>query len=724
MSTSVLLKKLVGSVAAIAFSIGSLTTEASAQFSQVSAQPSEVHGQPSTERGDWPVYLADPEGTRYSPQAQINASNFNNLEVAWRVKTDIFGPHPEYKLEGTPVEVNGTIYTTAGTRRDVISLDAKTGELKWVYGLSEGERAALAPRQLSGCGVAYWTDGRGDERVLYVTTGYRLIELDAKTGRPIESFGDRGIIDMKVGAYTGVLGHPGEYKQIDLTTGEIGLHRPPTVVDDIVIVGSSMKEGFQVTTQNNTKGLVRAWNVKTGKLLWTFHDIPQKGELGYDSWENNSADYNGNAGVWTGITVDPALGNVYLPVEDATNDVYGGSRPGNDLFADSLVCVDLHTGKIKWYFQFVHHPIWNYDISSPPILADIVVDGRPIKAVAVPTKQAWLYVFDRVTGKPVWPIVEKPVPQSETPGERTSPTQPFPTKPAPFGRNEFHMEDLIDFTPELHAEALALLKNFQIGTMFTPAVVSQVGNPVGTVENWNGTGGTNWTGGAYDPETHTVFVPAINTGAAMRGLIPPPPGYSDAKYVEGQAGQPFRIQIGGGMGSGAGAEKLTAEQGKAAEIEGKTAEVKSAGPPVRTTVEGLPLVKPPYGTLTAINLDTGDFRWQMPNGDTPDGIRSNPALKGLNIPKTGQPGNVGPLATKTLVIEGDPEYSTTTSHPRGAMLHAWDKLTGKEVGAVWMPAPQTGSPMTYTYEGKQYIVVAVAGGNYSGEYIAYSLPNN
>ncbi len=411
--------------------------------------------------------------------------------------------------------------------------------------------------------MSYWTDGNDDERIIYITTGYRLVELNAHTGQPIESFGDHGIIDMKVGAMTGVPGQPGVYKNIDLTTGEIGLHTTPTVVDNIVIVGSSMKEGFQPTTQNNTKGLVRAWDAKTGKLIWTFHDIPQKGEFGYDSWENNTADYNGNAGVWTGITADPVLGNVYLPVEDATNDVFGGSRPGNDLFADSLVCVDLHTGKMKWYFQLVHHPIFNYDISSPPILADITVDGKPIKAVAVPSKQAWLYVFDRTTGKPVWPIVEKPVPQSDTAGEKTSKTQPFVTRPAPYARNEFDPKDLIDFTPKLHAEAQDVLKQYRVGKMFAPAVLSKVGGPYKTLTLNNASGGTNWPGGGYDPENQTVFVPAINGGIVTRGLVVPPPGYSDAKFLEGEAGQAFSIAGGPGFGMASDAPKISENQSQA-----------------------------------------------------------------------------------------------------------------------------------------------------------------
>jgi len=506
MPRSIVSKKLFQSVAPLALS-GLLAGAALAQ----------PYGQPSTAKGDWPWYFADPSGSRFSPQDQINAANFNKLELAWHFKTDAMGAHPEYKLEGTPLEINGTVYTTAGSRRAVVALDAKTGELKWVYSMNEGLRAAISPRQLSGRGVSYWTDGNGDDRILYITTGYRLVELNAHTGRPIESFGDHGVIDMKLGAYTGVPGQPGVYKQIDLVTGEIGLHTTPTVVDNIVIVGSSMKEGFQPTTQNNTKGIVRAWDVKTGQLIWTFHDIPQKGEFGYDSWDNNSADYNGNTGVWTGITADPALGNVYLPVEDATNDVYGGSRTGNDLFADSLVCVDLHTGKLKWYYQMVHHPIWNYDISSPPLLADITVDGKAIKAVAVPSKESWLYVFDRTTGKPVWPMVERPVPQSDTPGEKTSKTQPFVTKPAPYARNQFDPKDLIDFTPDLHTKALDVVKQYRVGPMFTPPVISKVGGPYKTLSLDNASGGTNWPGGGYDPETQTVFVPALNAAIVTAG---------------------------------------------------------------------------------------------------------------------------------------------------------------------------------------------------------------
>jgi len=674
-------------------------------------------GQPSTKKGDWPYYFADAKGTRYSPQDQINASNFNQLEVTWHFKTDNLGARPEYKLEGTPLEVNGVVYTTAGSRRAVIALDARTGELKWVHSEYEGHRAAIAPRQLSGRGVSYWTDGNGDERILYVTTGYRLVELNARTGTPIETFGTGGIVDMKVGAVTGV------NKQIDLETGELGLHTTPTVVKDVVIVGSSMKEGTQPQTHDNTKGFARAYDVRTGKMLWQFNTIPKRGEFGYDTWLNNSAEINGNTGVWTGITVDEELSQVYLPVEDPTSDQYGGHRPGNNLFGDSLVCVDLKTGKMKWYFQVAHHPIWDYDLSSPPILADININGQAIKAVALPSKESFLYVFDRVTGKPVWPIEERPVPQGDVPGEWYSPTQPFPTKPPAYARQAITMNDLVDFTPELHAKALELVKHYKMGPMFLSAVVSRLPGPVAALTIGTLGGGTNWPGAGYDPESHTVFAPAANAGVAPLGLVEPPEGFSDIRYLAGIAGQKFRVNEGPGFGSASDAPKVSESQAKLNAILAKSNANTPETPPIGTTVDGLPLVKPPYGLLSAINLDRGEMVWQVPHGDTPDSIRNNPALKGLDIPKTGQQGNVGLVVTKTLVIMGDPQISTTADHPRGAMLRAYDKQTGQQVGAVWLPAPQSGSPMTYTVDGKQYIIVAVSGGNYSGDYIAFSLPS-
>ncbi|MEQ1910167.1 MAG: PQQ-binding-like beta-propeller repeat protein, partial [Vicinamibacterales bacterium] len=689
-------------------------------------------GPPSTANGEWTHYTADVRGSKYSPLAQITAANFNKLEVAWRFKTDNLGPRPEYKLEGTPLMIGGVLYTTAGTRRSVIALDAKTGELMWSYSFREGKRASNAPRQLSGRGVSYWTDGKGDDRVIYVTPGYRMIALNAHTGAPIPTFGTNGIVDLKVGVVFG------NRQPIDLETGEIGLHATPTVAKDVILVGSSFKEGTQVATHNNTKGIARAFDVRTGKVLWSFNTIPRPGEFGNETWENDSWAVNGNAGVWTQITVDEEAGLVYLPVEDPTSDQYGGHRPGNNLFADTLVCVDLKTGIRKWHFQVAHHPIWDYDLSSAPLLADINVNGRAIKAVALPSKESFLYVFDRITGQPVWPIEERPVPQTDVPGEKTSPTQPFPTKPPAYARQAVTVDELINFTPEMRAEALEKVKMYRMGPMFLPPVVSKVGGPLQSITIGTLGGGTNWPGASYDPELHTVFAQAANAGVSLLGLVEPPPGFSDIRYVAGIAGQPFRVNEGPGFGSGADAPELSETQKKLNAILAKqglppapvgrgaaapaavtgTPAAAAPPPPPGLNVQGLTVVKPPYGVLSAINLDRGDLVWQVPHGDTPDQVRNHPALRGLNIPKTGQQGSVGLMVTKTLVILGDPAVTTTPEHPRGAMLRAYDKTNGNQVGAVWMPAPQSGSPMTYSVDGKQYIIVAVSGGAYSGEYIS------
>lgn len=683
-----------------------------------SASANGVTAAHSTKNGEWPHYTGDLAGTRYSPLDQINADNFNKLEVAWRFKTDNLGTRPEYKLEGTPLMVNGIIYATAGTRRSVVALKADTGEVVWVHAEFEGNRAVNAPRQLSGRGLSYWSDGRGNDRILYVTPGYRLVALDAMTGARIPSFGKDGVVDLKVGVVHGT------GQQIDLEKGDIGLHSTPVVVKDVVIVGSAMKEGMTVVTHDNSKGQVRAFDVRTGKQLWTFHTIPRPGEFGNDTWLNNSWETNGNTGVWTQISVDEELGLVYLPVESPTSDFYGGHRPGNNLFGESLVCVDLRTGQRKWHYQIVHHPIWDYDLSSAPILADINVNGKTIKAVALPTKEAFLYVFDRVTGKSIWPIEERPVPKGDVPGEWYSPTQPFPTKPPAYARQSVTADDLIDFTPEMREQAMKSIAVYKNGPMFNPPVLSKAGGPIAALTIGTTNGGTNWPGGGYDPETHTVFLPASNSSIAPIGLIEPPEGFSDIKYVSGRAGQPFRVSEGPGFGSAADfpREPRRRPAPAAQAPAGPAPAAGGGGGAGALQVQGLPILKPPYGLLTAINLDKGEITWQIPHGDTPDVVRNHAALKGKDIPKTGQNGAVGLVVTKTLVIMGDPQVTTTPDHPRGAMLRAYDKATGKEVGAVYLPAPQSGSPMTYKVNGKQYIIVAVSGGAYSGEYIAFALP--
>jgi len=669
----------------------------------LAGMPTGAYGQYHAKETEWPTYAADLAGTRYRPFDQINPSNFNDLEVAWRLKTDNFGNRPEYKLEGTPLMVNGVLYTTAGSRRAAIAIDAATGELLWLHGEHEGKRGAAAPRQLSGRGLAYWSDGK-EERIFYFTPGYRLVCLDAKTGARVPSFGKDGIVDLKLDDDQTILP--------DLVTGEIGLHSTPIVAGDTVIVGAAFREGFTPSSKRNNKGYVRGFDVRTGKRLWIFHTIPKKNEFGYDTWLNGSAEYTGNTGVWTQITVDEQLGLVYLPVESPTGDFYGGHRPGNNLFGESLVCVDLKTGERKWHFQLVHHPLWDMDLSSAPILADITVNGRAVKAVAQPSKQGFLYIFDRVTGKPVWPIEERPVEVGSVPGEWYSPTQPIPSKPAAYSRNGVSIDDLIDFTPDFRKQAEALVSRYHLGPVFTPPVVSKIDGPLGTLTLGTADGGTNWPGGSYDPETHVLYAFACNACLEPIGLVPPPKELSDMNYVYGTAGKEVRMINAAGTDSSADALKPVK---KAAGSSDEWAVL---------NVDGLPLIKPPYGTISAINLDTGEIVWQIAHGETPDLIRNHPALKGFRIPRTGQETwNVGTLVTKTLVIAGDGMVTTGPDHPRGAMLRAYDKKTGKEVGAIYMPAPESGSPMTYMLNGKQYIVVAVSGGNYSGEYIAFALPS-
>jgi quinoprotein glucose dehydrogenase len=680
----------------------------------------------SAKDSEWPTYGADLRSTHYRPLDQIDASNFSKLEIAWRFKTDNLGSRPEFKLEGTPLMVNGVIYATGGNRRSVVALDATTGELLWVHGEHEGARGAAAPRQLSGRGVAWWSDGK-DERILYVTPGYRLIALDAKNGVPVKSFGENGAVDLKLG--------DDQTFFPDLTTGEIGLQSAPVVAKDTVIVGAAFREGMTPKSMRNNKGYVRGFDVRSGKRQWIFHTIPLKSEPGYDTWLNGSAEYTGNTGVWTQISVDEQLGLVYLPVESPTGDYYGGHRPGNDLYGESLVCVDLKTGQRKWHYQLVHHPLWDMDISSAPILADINVNGRAVKAVAQPTKQGILYVFDRVTGQPVWPIEEKPAPKGDVPGEWYAPTQPIPTKPVAYARNGVSVDDLIDFTPKMRDEALTAVAKYKIGPVFTPPVESKAGGPLATLTLGTASGGTNWPGGSYDPETHTVYVYACNACLTPIGLVQPAKELSDMNYVAGTAGQEVRMRTGPGEGSGADA--LAERPAPAAGRSGRGGRGGGGGGAAAggrgagggggggggLLVEGLPLIKPPYATISAINLDQGEIVWQVAHGETPDNIRNNPALKGLNIPRTGQSGyNIGTLVTKSLVVAGDSAITTTPSGVRAAMLRAYDKTTGKEVGSVMMPAPQSGSPMTYMANGRQYIVIAVSGGPYSGEYLAYTLP--
>ena len=620
--------------------------------------------------GEWRTYGGDLGSTRYAALDQITAENFNDLEMVWRFNTANLGPNPDFNYQVTPLMVDGVLYATAGSRRNAVALDAATGEMLWVYRLDEGERGANAIRRMSGRGVAYWTDGQGDDRIFLVTIGYQLVALDAATGRPIQEFGDDGIVDLKAN----------NDQFIDPLTGEIGWNGAPLVARDVVVIGAAHRSGSAPPSRENIKGYIRGFDVRTGERKWIFHTIPQSGEFGRDTWLNDSAVYTGNTGVWTNLAVVEELGIAYLPIEIPTGDYYGGHRPGDNLFGESLVAVDLETGERLWHFQFVHHPIWDYDVPCPPILIDISVDGREIKAVAQPTKQGWVYVFDRVTGEPVWPIEERPVPAGDVPGELYSPTQPFPTKPPPFERQGFLLEELIDFTPELKAEALEFVSQYKTGPIFTPPIVMRDGGLLGTLFVPNG---ANWPGGSYDPDTGIMYLYSHTLSRAI-GLVHDP-DRSSMDYVRGRG--------------------------------------------ARLSVRGLPLMKPPWGRITAIDLNAGEIVWQVAHGETPDFVKNHPALKGIDIPRTGRPGGaggssggIGTLTTKTLVISGEGGVFLTPSGERGAMLRAYDKGTGQEQGAVYIPAAQTGSPMTYMLDGKQFIVLAVGGGATQGELVAFALP--
>jgi quinoprotein glucose dehydrogenase len=642
---------------------------------------------PGTANGEWRTYGGDLRNTRYAALDQINRDNFSKLEVAWRFKTDALGPRPEFNFQSTPLMVGGKLYTTAGTRRAVVSLDAASGEMLWMYSLNEGARGESAPRRLSGRGLSYWTDGR-QERILYVTPGYQLIALDARTGRPIPAFGKNGIVDLKLE----------DDQDMDPVTGEVGLHAAPVISGDVIVIGAAHLPGSIPRRRDNDNGYVRGYDVRTGKRLWIFHTLPMRGEVGYETWENGSAETNGNTGVWSQMSIDEELGLVYLPVELPTGDYYGGHRHGNGLFGESVVAVELKTGKRRWHYQLVHHGIWDFDIPCAPILVDITVNGRLIKALAQPTKQGWVYVLDRTNGQPVWPIEERAVEASTVPGEKAASTQPFVTKPPAFAKQGVAIDDLIDFTPELRAEAVKLVSRYKIGPMFTPPVASTWPGPLATLMLPSTTGGANWQGGSLDPENNYFYIYSTNQISDL-GLVESDGKRSDMRYIRGTAPDPAAPPRPLPAAGAAGGE---------------------AAPPL--LIQGLPLVKPPYATITAFDLNKGDLVWQIPHGETPDNVRNHPALKGLTIPRTGRIGRIGVLTTKTLLIAGEAGFFTAPNGQRGAMLRAYDKATGREIGAVYMPAPQTGSPMTYVLNGRQYLVVPIAGGNYSAELVAFRLP--
>jgi len=634
----------------------------------LSTVPTTSAGQQGAAADGWKAYAGDAGSTKYAPHDQITADNVGDLQLAWRWSTAEVGGEPEANNRVTPLMVDGVVYATAGWTRTVVALDAGTGALLWSYTLDEGERAGTAPRRNSGRGVAYWADGE-DKRILLITPAFFLVALDARTGEPIPGFGTDGVVDLRLELD----------RDIDIEVERIGSSSPPMIVGDVAVIGSAHPGGGAPPTLDPAAGPVRGYDVRTGERLWIFHTIPQAGEYGYDTWEDGTAGTTGNTAVWTPLSADLELGYVYLPVEAPTGDYYGGHRPGDNLFSQSLVCLDARTGERVWHFQTVHHGIWDYDPPAPPILADVTVDGERIRTVVQLTKQGFAFVLDRVTGAPVWPIEERAVPQSDVPGEVTAPTQPFPTLPAPFDRQGVSEDDLIDFTPELRAEALEITAQLVLGPLFTPPTLLEEDGKQGTLVLPGSLGGANWPGGALDVETGLLYVASatspsvIALGTSER---------SDMRYVSVRG---LRLPQGGGP-------------------------------------QGLPLIKPPWGRITAIDLNTGAQAWMRANGEAPDYVREHPALADVDIGYWGRPDRGGLLVTPTLLFAGEGGGMYAGYGSGGTKLRAHDKATGATLAEIELPARQTGTPMSYVHEGRQYVVMAVGAPRQAAEFVAYALP--
>lgn len=604
----------------------------------------------------WLEYNGNLAAQRYTALDQINAQNFGQLKVAWSWSAGMFGPTPEFKNVSSPLVVNGMMFATVGATRDVAAINAKTGQLLWMWRSMEGERFDTAPRRNSGRGLAYWR-GEGAERLITVTPGYYLVSLNPSTGIPDPAFGASGWVDLKQGLRLGE-------GRADI---DIGSSMPPLVMNDVIVVGSAHAVSYRPPSRANVKGDVRGFDARTGKLLWTFHTIPAAGEPGYETWLQGSADFTGNGGVWGTISGDPELGLVYLPVESGTGDRYGGDRPGDNLYTSSVVALDVRTGKVRWHFQTVHHDIWDYDNPSAPILADLP-NGRKV-AVQL-TKQSFAYVFDRVTGEPVWPIEERPVPPSDVTGEWTAPTQPFPVRPAPYDRQGILDGDLVDFTPEILAAARQAVSRYRLGPLFTPpSLAAAPDGTIGTLNVPSSQGGSNWEGGALDPSTGVLFVPS-------RTFV----------------------------------EVLSLDRDEKSSVRW----VQSFGRAPRVMDE-LQVVKPPWGRITAIDLNSGDHVWSIANADTPASVRNLPALKGVEMPRTGIATKSGLLVTPSMLIAGE----GWTGSP---VLRAHDKRTGRILAELKLPASQSGAPMTYMIEGKQYLAMFIGDGQSPAQIVAMALP--
>lgn len=638
-----------------------------------SIHPSALAAQ-STEL-DWRYWGSDAASTRYSPADQINADNVVDLEIAWRWWGANYGPSVDYVYRSTPLKIGDKLFTVAGQRRAVIAIDAATGEQLWMWRMRDNPRWAASTRQNYGKGVA-WAEIEGRGTIFVITPGSYLVALDAETGTPVPYFGMNGIVDLHLG-----LGdYPIDANRGILDSGDITSSSPPIVVNGVVVVGASHDRGYYPEKKENVPGHVRGYDARTGEMIWRFNVLPQPGEVGHDTWLDDAWTYTGNISPWAPLSADPERNLVFIPTDTPTNDYYGGHRPGNNLFGTSLIALNAATGERVWHFQMVHHDVWNMDNPDAPHLVDITVDGRRIPAVAAVTKQGFTYVFDRTTGEPVWPIEERAVPQSDVPGEYTSPTQPFPTKPAPFEMQGASVDNLLDLTPELHAEAVEIASRYRMGPLFTPPSLWE--HPDGTNGAFvvpGANGGANIPGGAaVDPETGVLYV-ASQRGHSVISLVP---GDQRSETVGGDDSNMNYVSRGPGGVSGP---------------------------------QGLPLFKPPWGAITAIDLNTGEHLFRIPNGTTPQRVLDHPALQGVDVPPTGKNAHANLLVTRTLLFYGE-------GRGQDPVLHVVDKRTGAPIATIDLPAPTNTAPMSYVHEGRQYIVVSVAGPGEPAQLVALALP--
>lgn len=645
--------------------------------------------------GEWRYIGGDAWHTRYSALDQITAENFEDLELAWVWRGDNYGPNPLGVSRSTPIYANGVIYTVAGERRHVVAIEPLTGETLWVFREPHTTRFERGMRNGYGKGVAYAdVDGRG---VIYVISpAFFLYALEAETGRPVEGWGggvslpgfpSTGVVDLLPdliadwgpwqswdGAFDPDFGIPREL-------GHITSSSPPIVVNDVVVVGNSAEQGYNQTRVENVPGDILGYDARTGAHKWKFHVIPRPGEFGHETWENDAWEWTGDVSSWAPMSADPELGLVYIPTNPPTIDFYGGFRPGDGLFGTSVLALDVETGERVWHFQTVHHDIWNFDNPTAPLLLDVAVNGTERPIVVQATKQGWAYTFDRETGEPIWPIVERPVPSSEVPGERLSPTQPMPTRPAAYEMQGLTEDDLIDFTPELRAEALEIIKNYRLGPIFNPPI--QRGHPSGLRSFVSCPSGASNIFGptSADPETGILYVSTLR-GCRSENIVQGSDiDLPDDIMTTGTTIADFAVLNRGDF----------------------------RGP------QGLPIFKPPYSRIVAIDMNSGEHLWAVPNGDTPDRIRNHPALQGVQLPNTGTTSHPITMVTKTLVITAEGRAGT----PR---LHALNKRTGQRVGSVVLPASGQYGMMGFMHDGQQYIVVQVAGPDFPGSLAALRLP--